>query len=336
MRATSCLLPLAAFWLSCQCAPAGSNHSPDVSIISPRDGEVLSGAGPFFLRGAAVDADETLSPNSLVWTGDRAGTIGTGPLVSASLAPGVHRLRLTATDSQGAAAAAEISVTVTSTTTVNTPPVAFIDAPANGAYFDQGSNLALQGHATDTEQGMLTGAALSWSSNLDGSLGTGSPLDFSSASLGHHRVVLTATDNRGESAVAAVEFDVVAPGTNHPPLVNIQTPADNAALTLGMSTELTGTATDAEDGELTGAALTWTSSRDGALGTGSPLTVTLTQGVHVLTLTATDSQSATQSAAITVSVNQAGNQPPTVSITREQQHRVRRHVGHLHRQRHRP
>jgi len=63
-----------------------------------------------------------------------------------------------------------------------------------------------------------------------------------------------------------------------------------------------GYALDGEDGMLTGAALSWTSSLDGPLGAGSPLLATLSEGMHILTLTATDSQGHSRSASVTVTV----------------------------------
>jgi PKD repeat protein len=318
MRSSMGRLALATVCLSifsCDCSGV-TNTAPDVRIDSPRDGEVLRGAGPFLLVGVVSDAEESLAPAQIAWASDRQGALGNGAVLSAVLAPGLHRLRLTATDTQGAIGRAELSVTVEGgQPPVNTEPVVAIDAPANGALFDEGQPIVLKGHATDAQDGMLSGAALSWTSSLSGALGTGAELTFSNAMLGRHRIVLTATDSQGLSAVASVELEVVRPGTNRPPVVTIGSPMNGASLVVGTATTLTGSATDAEDGALTGAALKWTSSRDGMLGTGASVTATLTQGVHVLTLTATDSQSATGTASVTVSVNAANNQPPVVTIT---------------------
>ena len=312
----SWLVPLLCLGLfSCDCA-GGTNQPPDVRIDTPRDGEVLRGAGPFTLSGTVTDPDELIPFEQIQWGSDRQGGLGTGTVISAALIAGPHRLRLTATDSKGTTSSAEISITVVADQPpVNTPPVAFIDAPANGTFFDEGMPIALTGHATDAEDGTLAGASLSWSSSLGGALGTGTSLTFNNAALGRHRIVLTATDSRGESAVATIDVEVVRPGTNRPPSVSVLTPANGATLLVGAVTSLTGSATDPEDGALTGAALAWTSSRDGALGTGASVSATLSQGVHVLTLTATDSMAASASASVTVSVNAANNQPPVVTIT---------------------
>jgi hypothetical protein len=52
---------------------------------------------------------------------------------------------------------------------------------------------------------------------------------------------------------------------------------------------LVGSGYDPDDGALTGTALAWSDNIAGALGTGSPLAVTLQPGPHTITLTATDS-----------------------------------------------
>ncbi len=300
---------------SCDCS-GGPNQPPDVRIDTPRDTEVLRGSGPFSLSGTVTDPDELIPFDQIQWGSDRQGGLGTGTTISAALLAGPHRLRLTATDSKGTTSSAEISITVLADQPpVNTPPLAFIDSPANGTFFDEGLPITLTGHATDAEDGALAGAALSWTSNLGGALGTGASLTFNNAALGRHRVVLTATDSRGESSVATIEVEVVRPGTNRPPSVQVLTPANGATLLVGATTSLTGAATDPEDGALTGASLEWTSSRDGALGTGASAAAMLSQGVHVLTLTATDSLAASASASVTVSVNVANNQPPVVTIT---------------------
>ncbi len=299
---------------ACECGVA-TNQPPDVFITTPRDGEVLRGAGPFVLSGQVTDPDEMIPFANISWGSDRQGGLGQGPVVSAALIPGPHRLRLQAVDSQGVTSSAEISITVVAEVVMNTPPLAVIDAPANAAVFDEGTPIELRCHATDAQEGMLSGGALAWTSSLGGALGAGSQLTFNNAELGHHRIVLTATDVGGESSVATIELDVVPPGTNRAPVVSISAPSNGATLTLGMPVTLTGTATDTEDGALMGASLAWSSSRDGALGTGASLSATLTQGVHVLTLTATDTMSATGSASITVSVNTPNNVAPTVSIS---------------------
>ena len=49
-----------------------------------------------------------------------------------------------------------------------------------------------------------------------------------------------------------------------------------------------GHAVDVHGVQLTGTALVWTDDLDGALGTGEHVTVTLSAGMHTITLSATD------------------------------------------------
>jgi hypothetical protein len=59
---------------------------------------------------------------------------------------------------------------------------------------------------------------------------------------------------------------------------------------------------DMEDGSLGDSALSWVSSIDGALGTGQLLEVSLSPGIHTITLTATDSGGLTSTASIQITV----------------------------------
>jgi len=61
---------------------------------------------------------------------------------------------------------------------------------------------------------------------------------------------------------------------------------------------------DFEDGPLGDSALSWVSSQDGVLGNGQILEVTLSPGVHTITLTATDSEGLQDTDSIQVTVVQ--------------------------------
>lgn len=102
--------------------------------------------------------------------------------------------------------------------------------------------------------------------------------------------------------------------SNQAPTVTITAPADGVTIDAGDSIQLTATATDPEDGNLT-SSITWTSDLSGNLGTGGSLNVTLSQGTHTITAAVTDSGSASDNDEITVTVTVPGNAAPTVSIS---------------------
>ncbi|MEE8523009.1 MAG: hypothetical protein V3T72_03685, partial [Thermoanaerobaculia bacterium] len=108
--------------------------------------------------------------------------------------------------------------------------------------------------------------------------------------------------------------DIVVTGDcgpgNTAPAVTITAPADGSSFPDGSSIAFTGTATDAEDGDLT-AGLAWTSSLDGNLGTGGSLNATLSVGTHTVTAAVTDSGGLPGSSSITVTVTP----PPAASMS---------------------
>jgi hypothetical protein len=93
--------------------------------------------------------------------------------------------------------------------------------------------------------------------------------------------------------------------TNTPPTLSILAPTSGSTIPAGTAVQLRGSASDAEDGDL-GATISWSSSRDGALGTGAMRTVTLSTGTHTITATVRDSKQAAATKTVTVDVAATG------------------------------
>ena len=114
------------------------------------------------------------------------------------------------------------------------------------------------------------------------------------------------TDNTyGHGRINALQSLLLAGGDpgNTPPTVTISSPADNATFTQGDSVTFTGSANDAEDGNLN-ASITWTSNRDGAIGAGASFsTSALSIGTHTVTAAATDSNGAGGNDSVTVVID---------------------------------
>jgi hypothetical protein len=97
-----------------------------------------------------------------------------------------------------------------------------------------------------------------------------------------------------------VAYDL--PGTSLPPSVTLLGPGDHAMFSLGQAIPFSATASDPEDGSVT-ASLTWTSSRDGALGSGGSLVRSnLSAGIHTITATAHDAGGQTASQTLSLQV----------------------------------
>ena len=157
-------------------------------------------------------------------------------------------------------------------------PSVTIGSPADGAIIatDEGA-ISLTATATDVQDGDLSNS-VSWSSTTDGVLVTPAQL-----SAGQHEIRASVTDSDGFSNVASVEVTIV-----NKPSVQIMLPVAGMSLTQGQSLVLTAEATDVEDGD-TSSSINWSSSLDGALGTGATISTNLaTAGIHVITATVID------------------------------------------------
>ena len=132
-------------------------------------------------------------------------------------------------------------------------------------------------------------------------------------SQGRLRVV--ASDGFNRTAADVPGQLVIA---NHAPSVMITCPATNAVYAGEQQVVLRASAYDLEDGLLQDTNLVWRSSLDGILATGAAITFPATErseGDHVLTVTATDSQGLTNAA--TVNIRVLRQPPPELAVGRE-------------------
>lgn len=193
----------------------------------------------------------------------------------------------------------DVVVTGTSNCTGgNTAPVVTITAPADGTTVTSGTSLNFTGTANDAEDGNISGS-ISWNSSIDGSLGSGASTS-ATLSIGTHTITATATDSGSLSGSDSITVTVNSPA-NTAPVVTITAPADGTSVSEGTSLTFTGTANDAEDGDIS-SSISWSSSIDGALGSGASTSATLSVGSHTITASATDSGSLSGNDAITVTV----------------------------------
>ena len=194
----------------------------------------------------------------------------------------------------------------------NTAPSASITAPSNGSSYTVGDNVSFAGSANDAEDGDIT-ASLSWSSSIDGAIGSGGAFSTSGLSQGNHTITASVTDSGGLSDSDSISISVNPPA-NNAPTVAITAPADGSSADEGTSVSFAGTASDTEDGNIS-ANLSWSSSIDGSIGSGASFsTSALSAGTHTITASVTDSGGASGSDSITLTINTVGT-PVTVTFT---------------------
>jgi len=289
--------------------PSGGNQSPTAMITAPANGtSVAQGTSVSFAGTGSDPEDGPLTGSSLTWTSDRDGTIGSGTSFSKSnLSVGAHTITLTARDAQNATGTATRTITITAPS--NQAPVARFTfaCPTRQCTFD--------GTSSSDDVGVVR-YAWNWGDGRSESHSGGTAKNTFVA--GTYNVTLTVTDGGGLTNSITKSVQVPTPAANQPPTASITSPADGASFGQGTSVSFSGSGSDPEQGALTGGSLTWSSSRDGALGTGTSFSSsTLSVGTHTITLTAKDSQNATGTATVTITITAAPpvNQAPVANFT---------------------
>ena len=103
-----------------------------------------------------------------------------------------------------------------------------------------------------------------------------------------------------DAGPAGVEAGAADLARSQDPVVHISEPHDGDAHSAALPVVFAGSATDEGGAALAGGELQWKSSLDGPIGSGNGFTRTLSPGVHLITLTATDGKGRTGSDHVTV------------------------------------
>ena len=285
-------------------------------------GEVFAGGGGTILRGyrngtvAVTPSSATISGNdnqlqlaasaaaggtpvagvTYLWSSsdEDVATVDGDGLVT-GLASGTATIRATAFG--GATATTTVTVSLT-----QMPPIAVIDSPPHDTTLTLGETVNFLGTASDADG---TIASHHWDFGDGTGAGVEDPGEHTYADAGTYAVTYRVTDDDGASSpTARVVITVVL---NQNPVATIASPTDGAAFAVGETITFTGTGTDHEDGDLTGASIVWTSNLDGQIGTGASFTRDdLAEGTHTITLTATDGEGASGSHSASITVSELG------------------------------
>lgn len=180
-----------------------SANAPTVTVQSPNGGETLSG-NTVTIAWTANDADNDALKFTVQYSADNGDTWNTldtslsalSLQVSHEALPASTTARIRVLASDGFHTSSDVSDAPFTVT--NNPPRIFVRGPANQSVFTGQSQIFFQAMAFDREDGGGL-SNITWTSNLDGILGTGFTLVRSAASLsvGTHLISATITDASG-------------------------------------------------------------------------------------------------------------------------------------------
>ncbi len=182
------------------------NVTSNIAVTLTRDanGGSVTGNPQVIVGGLAIGVS-----TQLLFTWDSTGATG-----------GLHTLTADHNFPDDNASNDMLGANVTVNAGPNTAPTVMITAPADGSTFTVGASITFTGTANDTEDGIIT-ASLTWTSHLDGSIGSGGSFSTSTLSVGTHTITASVTDTGGLPG-----SDVISVTVNTAPVTMVLNMAD--------------------------------------------------------------------------------------------------------------
>lgn len=187
--------------------------APSITLLTPNGGESYGADEDVLVDWEASDPDGDLLTYAVSYSSDdgatyivaAAGLTETQYLWNTAWAAGSDQALIQVTASDGFHTASDASDAAFSV--AGHPPMVAIVGLEDGHVFSQHDLILLEGLALDLEDGTLSGNALNWRSDRDGSLGQGETVTVG-LSLGEHTITLDATDDDGNLVSDQVTIEV--------------------------------------------------------------------------------------------------------------------------------
>ncbi len=185
-----------------------ANTAPTVSITSPTDGTQFNNAQSINFVGTAMDAEDGSLSTNIAWASNLDGELGSGASISNILSVGSHQITASVTDANGLAYTEIVNVTVVA---ANTAPTISITSPTDGTSFNINESINLTGIANDNEDGDVS-SGITWSSNIDGVLGSGTAIS-TMLTQGSHVITASIADSNNQVETAILNLIITNTAT---------------------------------------------------------------------------------------------------------------------------
>lgn len=203
-----------------------SDNAPTVTITSPSGGDTLDQDTATFTWDGNDDDGDALSylvqyrpAEDAAWQTLATDLTEEQLTVDRSELEGSDQARIRVVASDGMLIGEAVSDSFF--TVANNDPTVAISSPADGQQFSGVQQIILEADARDPEDGTLDGAGVTWTSNHDGSLGSGAEVVLSADELSvesdgstrMHTITVTATDARGQQVTDQITIQVARVAT---------------------------------------------------------------------------------------------------------------------------
>lgn len=277
------------------------NPTPTVRIVSPINGSAIVNKQILFVSSSFDLRDGQLKSDSLIWTSDIEGYLGTGrSIVIDSLSVGRHLITVKGVNANGYYASNSISIYFYPQ---GYPNVA-IYTPFSNDTLPNNSLLFFWGDAFDLDEGSLCNTA-KWRSNIDGELGGGCSINHS-LSKGSHTISFSVKNGSDNQDSAIKHITII----NGEPDISIISPSSNSSFYQHQFVNFKANALDFPQGNISDS-VKWYSNILGFLGTGNSISKSLVPGNHIIYAIIQDNAGSFDSASVSITIN---NTPPVPHI----------------------
>ncbi|TAJ24779.1 MAG: hypothetical protein EPO68_01025, partial [Planctomycetota bacterium] len=185
-----------------------SAHAPELALVAPNAGAPASGVVTLAWRGSDADGDALKYYVRYSPDGTRVVPLHT-QLTIASVDVDFAQLpkfeaggwlEVIASDGLATTSVRTSGLAVGGGDGASNAPLVYIATPDDAMTYPKSANVILHGNAWDLEDQMLSGASLTWTSNLDGQVAIGRLARTAALSVGTHVITLRAQDSSGAFA----------------------------------------------------------------------------------------------------------------------------------------
>ncbi|SHE60236.1 PKD-like domain-containing protein [Marinitoga hydrogenitolerans DSM 16785] len=169
-----------------------------LSIESPSNGDIFTGAVEIPFKASALDADGSeITPENIIWISNIDGQIGNGLEINKKLSAGKHEITLTVMSKFNGSVTKKISIQVLKESKIEQNLVIDIE---DGLLVIQNQPIELKAYKVGIDGDII------WNSDIDGELGTGDAIEAILSTPGIHKITASVGNISKSVKIKVIEY----------------------------------------------------------------------------------------------------------------------------------